>query len=191
MLVMPEGGSSYYMNEVEASQQRYEDYITRDLIADVERRFPARSDRASRAILGVSMGGFAAIHYALTLPDLYIFAGALSPAIDVPGRRFNWRHADQWWSFRTIFGPMGSQERAARDPFKLVKIVNPQVTPYLYVTAGEQEPLLPPIERYAELLRQRGFAYELHTTPGGHNWGEWDAQTPGCFESLFKHLAVN
>src|SRR5215470_3907983 len=41
ILVMPEGNSSYYVNAAERPQDRYEDYITKDLIADVEKRFPA------------------------------------------------------------------------------------------------------------------------------------------------------
>jgi hypothetical protein len=28
----------------------------------------------------------------------------------------------------------------------------------------------------------------FHTKPGGHDWGEWDSQIPGCFESLLQHL---
>lgn len=37
ILVMPEGNCSYYMNSVEHPQERYEDYIVHDLLADVER----------------------------------------------------------------------------------------------------------------------------------------------------------
>lgn len=36
ILVMPEGNSSYYMNSVDHPQDRYEDYMVHDLIADVE-----------------------------------------------------------------------------------------------------------------------------------------------------------
>jgi putative tributyrin esterase len=191
ILVMPEGDSSYFMNEVEAKQDRYEDYVTKDLIEDIDSHFPASTDRKDRAILGVSMGGFAAIKYALTHPDLFAFAGAISPAIDVPSRRFSWKHADQWWKFRRIFGPVGSQDRLARDPFALVLGANTQRTPYIYLTAGEQEPLLEPIRRFAARLRERGFAYEFHTISGGHDWGEWNKQIPECFTSLFQHLSLN
>jgi putative tributyrin esterase len=191
ILVMPEGDSSYFMNEVEAKQDRYEDYVTEDLVEDVESRFPASTDRKDRAIVGVSMGGFAAIKYALTRPGLFAFAGAISPAVDVPSRHFSWKHADQWWRFRRIFGPMGSKDRLARDPFALVLNANAQSTPYLYLTAGEQEPLLEPIRRFAAHLRERGFAYEFHTKPGGHDWGEWNRQIPDCFTSLFQHLSLD
>lgn len=188
ILVMPEGDESYYMNEVKSPANRYEDYITRDLIADVERRFPARKDRDGRAIIGISMGGFAAVEYALSHPQLFVFAGALSPSIDVPFRRFNLRRPGQWWKFRNIFGPVGSRDRAERNPFEIVRTVDPKQTPYLYLTAGEQEPLLEPNRRFVALLQRHGFAYEFHTKPGGHDWSEWNAQIPGCFSALSRHI---
>jgi S-formylglutathione hydrolase FrmB len=188
ILVMPDGDESYYMNEVEAPEKRYKDYITHDLIADVESRFPARKDREGRALIGVSMGGFAAIEYALTEPQLFGFVGALSPSIDVPFRRYSFRRFGQWWKFRTIFGPFGSEERASRDPSKLVWTADPRATPDIYLTAGDQEPLLGPIRRFESLLESRGFAHEFHTKPGGHDWGQWNAQMPGCFASLDQRL---
>jgi S-formylglutathione hydrolase FrmB len=188
ILVMPEGGSSYYVNSALKPEDRYEDYLIHDLIADVETRFPAASGRENQAVIGVSMGGFAAVYLALAHPDLFVFAGAISPAIDVPSRRFSIR---RWWQslrFRSIFGPAGSETREACDPFHLVKSADPAVTPYIYLTAGEQEPLLEPNRRFAGRLRERHFAFEFHTKPGGHDWNEWESQIPGCFESLFDHL---
>ena len=74
------------------------------------------------------------------------------------------------------------------DPFILVKSSDQANTPFLYVTAGEQESLLPPIRRFVTLLKQRNYAYEFHTKPGGHDWSEWDTQVSGCFESLIAHI---
>jgi putative tributyrin esterase len=84
ILVMPEGNSSYYTNSVDRPQERYEDYIVSDLIADVESKFSAAAGRASRSIAGLSMGGFGVVKLALRHPDLYAFARGISAAIDVP-----------------------------------------------------------------------------------------------------------
>ena len=185
VLVMVEGAFSYYMNAANKPSDRYEDYLTVDLIHDVETRFPVSTNRTGRTVIGISMGGFAAIEFALDRPDLFAFAGAFSPSIDILHRRF---HLNSWWRIRTIFGPGGSAARRARDPFVLVQSADPGKTPYLYITAGEQEPLLAPIRRFTGLLKERAFAYEFHTKPGGHDWGEWDAQVPGCFDSLMMHI---
>jgi S-formylglutathione hydrolase FrmB len=189
ILVMVDGACSYYMNEALSPADKYEDYFIHDLITDAESRFPVRPRRENRAIVGVSMGGFAAVRLALTHPELFAFAGAISPAIDVPARSFSLRRWSQSVRFRTIFGPTGSEIRIQSDPFVLVKSAEPDRTPYLYVTAGEQEPLLPPIVRFTTLLKARKFAYEFHTAPGGHDWTEWDRQIPGCFASLLTQLS--
>jgi S-formylglutathione hydrolase FrmB len=154
----------------------------------VEKRFPAAAGRENRAIIGISMGGFAVARLALSRPEIFSFAGALSPSIDVCQRRF---HLMQWWRLTQIFGPVGSKTRTASDPFLLAHSADPARTPYIYLTAGEMEPLLLPNRRFAALLSSRSFAFEFHAKPGGHDWGEWDAQIPGCMESLLRHLTPN
>jgi len=188
ILVMPEGSSSYYTNAALKPEDKYEDYLVNDVISDVEARFPAARNRESRAIIGVSMGGFAAVKLALSRPELFVFAGAISPAIDVPSRRFSLRRTEQSLRFRTIFGLDQSPSRKASDPFVLIRSADPATTPYLFLTAGEQEPLLEPNRRFVTRLQGRHFSYEFHTKPGGHDWTEWNTQIPACFESLLQHL---
>ena len=96
ILIMPEGNSSYYTNSADHPQDRYEDYIVHDLIADVERRFPALTGRANRAIAGPSMGGFGAVVLSLKHPDLFVFAAGMSSALDVPSRPFSIKRVGQW-----------------------------------------------------------------------------------------------
>lgn len=190
ILVMPEGDLSYYVNAVETKSDRYEDYITRDLIADVESRFPAKTDRRNRAIVGISMGGFGALFYALARPELYSYAGAISPAVDAPRRSFNWVHVDKWLRFRKIFGPVNSDEQKRLDPYWIVQRVNPAASPYIYLTTGDKEAFTEPIERFSSSLKLRGFAYELHVKPGGHDWNEWNQQVPGCFAKLKEFVSA-
>jgi putative tributyrin esterase len=187
ILVMPEGNSSYYMNARARPEDRYEDYITKDLISDVEARFPAASGRETRAILGVSMGGFGAVVLSFKHPDLYVFAGGLSPALDVPTRPFSFRRMSQYRAHTRIFGAWGTVTRRANDPYHLAETVDPERIPYLFLTCGQQEGLLPPNQRFAALLKKRGFKYEFHAGPGGHDWNQWNRRLPDLFESLRHH----
>jgi putative tributyrin esterase len=132
LLVMPEGASSYYTNAVDPPQDSYEDYIVRDLITDVESRFPAASGRANRAIAGVSMGGFGAVKIAVHHPDLFVFVGGLSSALDVPRRTFTIRRLQQSRHYEAIFGPMGSQTRRDNDPFVLAQTADPEAAPSFF-----------------------------------------------------------
>jgi len=188
ILVMPEGNSSYYTNSAERPQDRYEDYIVTDLIADVESKFPVASGRSNRAIVGVSMGGFGAVKLALRHPELFVFAAGISPAVDVPSRPFSIKRIQQWRFHSSIFGPWGSQTRHDNDPFVLARFADPAKTPYLFLTCGEQEGLLPSNRAFAVLLAKRKFQYEFHTTPGEHNWNQWDEWLPSVFQSLFEHM---
>lgn len=99
ILIMPEGDASYFVNSAGRHEDQYEDYIVFDLIADVENRFPAETGRAHRAIAGVSMWGFGAINLALRHPDLFVFAGGISLALDVPSRPFSVKRIEQWRRF--------------------------------------------------------------------------------------------
>jgi S-formylglutathione hydrolase FrmB len=188
--IMPEGNNSYYTNSAGNPQDRYEDYIVQDLIADVESKFPAASGRLHRAIVGVSMGGYGAIKIALRHPDLYVFAGGVSPALDVPTRRFSIKRIAQWRFHSSIFGPTGSTTRHDNDPFVLAGAADPNVAPFLYTVCGNQEGLLATNRSFADLLSRRHFSHEFHIVPGGHNWEQWDRSAPDVFIATLKHLSA-
>ncbi|HMK20750.1 MAG TPA: alpha/beta hydrolase family protein, partial [Terriglobales bacterium] len=190
LLVMPEGDESYYTNSAEHPQDRYEDYIVKDLLADVERRLPASSNRSGRAIVGLSMGGFGAIKLSFHNPELFAFVGGLSSAVDVPNRPFSITRIGQWLHHRSIFGPWGSATRRDNDPFVLVMSSDQATAPYFFLTCGVQEGLLPANRRLAKSLQQRGFHYEFHIVPGGHNWMQWGARLDECFARLLEHVGA-
>ncbi|HTR66534.1 MAG TPA: alpha/beta hydrolase family protein [Terriglobales bacterium] len=188
ILVMPEGASSYYTNAAERAADRYEDYVVKDLIADVESRFPAATGRENRAVAGVSMGGFGAVKLALKHPELYAFAGGISSALDVPSRPFSIKRMRQYLGHRAIFGPWGGETRRENDPFVLIQSADPEKVPFLFLTCGEQEGLLPANRRFATLLGRRHFRYEFHTMRGGHDWNQWNEWLSACFASLEQHI---
>lgn len=188
ILVMPEGNSSYYTNSADHPQDRYEDYIVHDLIADVEQRFAAAPGRTHRAIAGMSMGGFGAVVLALKHSDLFVFAGGLSSALDVPSRPFSIKRIGQYREHSSIFGPWGSQSRRASDPFVLVRSADPGQTPYLFLTCGDQEGLLPTNRRFAAMLQVRHFNYEFHAVAGGHDWNQWNRNVPALMKSVLDHI---
>ncbi|HEY4764516.1 MAG TPA: alpha/beta hydrolase family protein [Candidatus Sulfotelmatobacter sp.] len=188
VLVMPEGGASYYTNAVDPTEDRYEDYIVQDLISEVENKFPVAPGRRNRAIVGVSMGGFGAVKLALRHPELFIFAGGISSAIDVPRRTFSLKRLQQSRHYSAIFGPSGSPTRRNNDPFVLARTANVEAAPYFFLTCGEQEGLLPANREFAALLAQLRFRFEFHTVRGGHDWNQWNAWLPQVFQSLGEQM---
>jgi S-formylglutathione hydrolase FrmB len=188
ILIMPQGDYSYYVNAVGRANDRYEDYLVQDLPAEVEAKFPAAKDRANRAIVGISMGGFGALEIAFSHPELFAFSGALSPAVDACRRPFSWRRPQQSWEFRTLFGPSGRDENRRRDPFFLAREIPVVRAPFVFLSCGDSESLLPPNREFAALLAKQRLPFEFHLAQGGHDWYQWTTQLPGLFEALHRHV---
>jgi S-formylglutathione hydrolase len=72
------GSTSMYVNR---KDQRWEDLITVDLLAHLEKTCRISDQREQRAIMGVSMGGMAALRIAFTKPELFGAVGAHSSAV--------------------------------------------------------------------------------------------------------------
>src|SRR5207249_2164539 len=88
IIVMPDAGpggwySDWHTASTSRGAQRWETYHVRELPPFIETRYQTRTDRAAHAIVGLSMGGFGAIHDAARHPDIYGFAAAFSGAVDL------------------------------------------------------------------------------------------------------------
>jgi S-formylglutathione hydrolase FrmB len=80
LIVAPEGGRNFYINSVDDSF-RYSDFFLQEFIPHIQSRFRIRPGRQSRAITGVSMGGYGALRFAFAHPDLFSAVSAQSAAL--------------------------------------------------------------------------------------------------------------
>jgi len=81
IIVMPNSRNafegSFYANSPVTG--RWEDFISRDLVRWVDRRYRTVRSRSGRGIAGSSMGGFGALRIAMRNPDVYSAVYAMSP----------------------------------------------------------------------------------------------------------------
>ncbi|SPH18035.1 Carbohydrate acetyl esterase/feruloyl esterase [Defluviimonas aquaemixtae] len=81
VVVMPNAGNKYgggfYRNS--AVSGHWGDYIATDLVAFVDTNYRTKASADSRAVVGHSMGGYGALHLAMTRPGLFSVVWALSP----------------------------------------------------------------------------------------------------------------
>ncbi len=81
ILVMPDASNkfsgSFYTNSVTTGN--WEDFITRDLVSFIDKKYRTMPNAASRGIVGHSMGGYGAIKLAMKNPDIYGAIYATSP----------------------------------------------------------------------------------------------------------------
>ncbi|MEU3642750.1 alpha/beta hydrolase family protein [Lentzea sp. NPDC034063] len=85
--VQPNGsGRGWYSNWVNpgaAGPQNWETFHLDQVIPFVDANLRTNATKASRAIVGHSMGGFGALHYAEHRPDLFSYAGSFSGGLDL------------------------------------------------------------------------------------------------------------
>ena len=65
IIVMPEGNDSWYTDSATVETDKYESYVLKELIPDVQSRYRTIEARYGRAIAGLSMGGYGAIKFGL------------------------------------------------------------------------------------------------------------------------------
>ena len=184
VVVTPDGANSWYIN---TPAERWEDYITRDLIQEVERRWPVRPGRPNRAVAGLSMGGYGAMNIALRRPEVFALAASMSGALDTtrPQSVFSYgREAE----VNAWFGPPGSTTRRDNDVYRLAAEVPPSNLPYLYLDCGVDDAWFGVNREFVEILKARGVPHEFHEEPGDHDWQYWDRQVRVVLALAAKRL---
>lgn len=86
--VIPDGGArGWYANWLEqntpAGAQNWENFHINQVVPFIDANLRTIATKQSRAIAGVSMGGFGAFHYASNHPDLFSQTASLSGDIDL------------------------------------------------------------------------------------------------------------
>jgi S-formylglutathione hydrolase FrmB len=180
IVVMPEGNDGWYTDGLSASD-KYESYILKELMPDVQRRYRTIESRYGRGIGGLSMGGYGALKYGLKSPGTFAFAGSLSGALAAT----TWTE-DDLKSFKGIndsllvaFGPRDSPQRKTNDIFEIARGLSTSraaALPYFYFDCGTEDFFLGVNEQFAALLTEKKVPHEFRELPGAHGWQYWDQQ---------------
>jgi putative tributyrin esterase len=184
IIVMPDAGNSWYVNSATVPEDRFEDYIANDLMAEIDARYRTITTRHARAIAGLSMGGYAAMKLALRNPQRFGFAGSLSGAFDA-ARNLDEQVAEFAPKLLEVFGAAGNPARAHNDLFELLAKAMADL-PHLYLACGIADSFLSVNRQYVADLSARHVLYEYHETPGGHDWDYWDREIQPLLAALQK-----
>jgi putative tributyrin esterase len=179
IVVMPEGNDGWYTDSA-APTDKYETYILKELIPDVQQRYRTIEARYARAIAGLSMGGYGAIKFGLKSPSTFVFAASMSGALGVMRLTGN-EVPESWRESLKNFGDSGSQIRTANDPFEILqKITAARVAslPYFYFDCGTEDAafIFKWNREIAALMFEKKIRYEFRELPGDHSWAYWDQQ---------------
>ncbi|MCB1023654.1 MAG: esterase family protein [Acidobacteria bacterium] len=189
VIIMPEGDNGWYTDSVSVGKDKYESYIIKELIPQIESKFRVKKERSARAIAGLSMGGYGGLKFGVKYPGEFVLAGSFSGAL----RAAQWTEKDLTGGFRplldsinSIFGTAGSEARKQNDIFSLVESASAEdlkKLPFLYLDCGTEDFLITQSQDFAALLLKKKVPHEFRQLPGIHNWKFWDAQ-------IFEFLEV-
>jgi len=146
-----------------ATNERFPDVVLNDLMPTIDRHFRTRTDRANRAIAGLSMGGGQAMAIGLANPAKFAYIGSFSGA--------GVRKFDIASSYNGAFRDTAAFQRN----FKL-----------FWVGCGREDFLFESSQSFHNALRNAGIPHVWHETPGLHDWQVWRAHLYEFAPLLFR-----
>lgn len=179
IIVTPEGDNGWYSDSLGTPNDRYESYIVKELIPEIDSKFRTLPDRDHRIIAGLSMGGYGSLKFGLKYPELFSLVGSFSGALGTTSWTEKTAGPMIGKSIDSIFGPEGSDARKANDIFKIVRDVTPEKLkgmPYIYQACGTEDFLIENNRDFLKLLNEKKVPHEYREHPGIHDWVFWDDQ---------------
>ena len=188
---MPTTGNTFYLDHGYPGRN-YCTFVGKELPAYLQQTFGLEMTRENTMVGGLYMGGFGAIHTALTFPETFASCIALSSTIHLEDMADAMRRGEE-----DIIPP----ELAGHifgDPDQILSSsINPRVqyrelkksgqkAPYFYLSCGTEDDLLDANREFADFLRAEGAKFHYEESPGKHDWSFWNK----CLERGLKHILV-
>ena len=197
LIVTPDADRSFYINSRDG-KVRYEDFFIREFIPYIESHYRVRTDRQSRGISGVSMGGYGSLRLALRHAQLFGSVSAHSAALvaNLPsGGMTGYQGAVLSRVLGTAFGsPPDPAYWKQNSPFTIVSrdlITRAEVSPVahatglqIYFDCGTEDEYGFNVgaQAFHDLLDARHIPNEFHLYPGGHDWSYVAEHFPASLE---------
>jgi enterochelin esterase-like enzyme len=178
--------ASYYVDTAYNGGEPAESLFFNDLMPHVDATYRTLPQRESRLVGGYSMGGFGAIRYAVSHPELFAGALVLSPAVYTPLPPVD--------SSAREFGAFGDDDEpfveafytSLNYPAQLERLAQSRLGLAMFIAVGDDEyhnpkpeDALHDIDMEAHLLYNRvvrlaNVSAELRVYDGGHDWSVWE-----------------
>jgi len=171
LVVAVDGGNSFF---VDGRTGRYREMLTADLIAHVEASYRVVPGVSARGLLGVSMGGYAALSIAFSRPGLFA-AVATHSAMLLDRAPSAGQGAGRWQmaAFHAVFGdPIDPGLWSLNDPLVWARMADAKAAPALYFDCGADDRygLASGHRELPRILGERHVPHTLELPPGDHGY---------------------
>ncbi len=176
LIAAPEGGRTFYINSADGTT-RYNDFFLQEFIPLIETKYRIQRGRRGRAVSGISMGGYGALRFAFSHPEMFSAVSAQSaalitdspPELDTAARS----GAPLGKVLAAVFGsPIEVQRWKNNSPFVLAHRNQAALRRLaIYFNCGKEDNY--GFEKGAaalhEQLQKSGVKHEYHSYPGDHS----------------------
>ena len=180
VIATPAGGASFYI-DAKDGKVRYEDFMLREFFPFIERKYRVSPGRANRAISGVSMGGYGALHLAFRHPQLFSAVSAHSAALIEKLPAFvSAPQSPRARVLGSVFGiPPDTTFWEANSPLVLARSANLSgMKIYFDCGDGDDFGFEAGAAALDKILTARKIAHEFHIYPGRHDPAYFAAHIP-------------
>lgn len=162
----------------------FEDFFFQEFVPYIEKNYRVNKNTISKAIAGASLGGAAALQYAIHQPDAFGTVVALSAAVRgyVPEYLKN-RYPDvnkeilkKWYEKYDVVGYFDHQQK---NDIKNQK---------WFITCGDDDALSVHNAKLHIAMADKKIKHEFRIYDGAHDWMYWKKVTPEFFEFISTHL---
>jgi enterochelin esterase-like enzyme len=185
--------NTYYMNDADG-RYLWQDMFVKEFVPYVEKTFPVMSGKKSRGILGLSMGGYAAMAFSMKYPDLFAGAAALSAAfrtdqqiVDMDQAGYDRRYGKAWG-----IGLKGrdrlNDAYYANSVLDLVDKTPPDAIrkTELYIDCGSYDDFFVGNAELTLKLQKLKIPHHFMAREGSHDWTYWRTGLPDATRFLGK-----
>lgn len=189
-MVMPNAENSFYLDS-EATGRKYCTFVGSELVEYIRRTFGLAQTADNTYIMGLSMGGFGALHTALTYPQNFGKTAAMSSALIVHEIAHMKEGEDNgianYYYYRGCFGDLETVEQREANPEVLVNGLKESggSLPEMYLCCGTEDFLLENNREFHRFLVSREVPHEYHESRGAHDWGFWGEYSRRAVEWMF------
>jgi S-formylglutathione hydrolase FrmB len=199
LIATPAADSSFYINSHDG-QVRYEDFLLREFMPEIEKRYRVKPGRPFHGVGGISMGGYGALHLAFQHPELFAVVAVNSAALMDRLPMVKAEDVRQVASLRLLGNVFGSPPDRAfwnrNNPLVMARTANISALK-IYFDCGSDDGYGFNVGAglLNKTLESRHIAHEFHIYPGGHDWQYFAEHMPQAliFEShaLFAGAKAN
>lgn len=168
IIVCPDGENSWYWDSPINPKSQFETYVSKELVAHIDKNYSTINSSEGRAITGFSMGGHGGLWLGINHPDVFGACGSMSGGVDIRPYPQKWHMKDHLgaykdnkdrWEEHTIIGVLDKIEP------NTIKII---------IDCGHSDFFYQINENLHQEMLYRNIEHDYIVRPGAHTHDYWN-----------------